>query len=135
MASTATTLSKAAIGDDDVLGGSGNDYLHGDNGSDELRGGTGDDLLDGGLGADTMNGGTGDDTYIVDYIVDTSRNWAGNGADTVLCVGYVHALGKCREPDLDWRRGERCYRQRSSPMNSPATPPTIASTATAASMT
>ena len=75
MARTATTRSKAAIGDDTLLGGSGNDFLHGDNGNDELRGGTGDDLLDGGLGADTMAAAAATTPTSSTISATRRRNW------------------------------------------------------------
>jgi uncharacterized repeat protein (TIGR01451 family) len=46
---------------ENVLGGSGDDYLVGDTGANVLDGGGGDDLLDGDLGTDTLIGGAGTD--------------------------------------------------------------------------
>ena len=40
--------------EDRLLGGSGNDYLHGYEGSDELIGGVGNDYIRGGEGIDTV---------------------------------------------------------------------------------
>ncbi|GGL78915.1 calcium-binding protein [Wenxinia marina] len=45
----------------DVLGGRGDDTMHGGTGSDRLRGGAGDDTLTGGGGRDRLEGGDGDD--------------------------------------------------------------------------
>ena len=49
-------------GEDELEGGAGNDILEGGQGEDELEGGTGDDFLTGGTGADELEGGAGDDT-------------------------------------------------------------------------
>jgi Ca2+-binding RTX toxin-like protein len=60
--------------DDILLGGAGNDTLHGDfvvaisgqGGNDILFGGAGDDVLHGGGGSDFMDGGSGEDTATFD---------------------------------------------------------------------
>jgi uncharacterized repeat protein (TIGR01451 family) len=56
---------------ENVLGGSGDDYLLGNAGANVLDGGGGDDLLDGDLGADTLIGGAGTDDA-ADYTTRTS---------------------------------------------------------------
>ena len=48
-------------GDDDLVGGAGNDRLYGGGGSDDLIGGTGNDRLYGQNGDDTLAGGAGND--------------------------------------------------------------------------
>jgi Ca2+-binding RTX toxin-like protein len=48
-------------GDDHLQGGSGPDWLYGDDGNDTLEGGSGEDRLNGGDGADTLVGGAGTD--------------------------------------------------------------------------
>jgi Ca2+-binding RTX toxin-like protein len=53
-------------GEDDLIGGKGDDYLHGGSGGDDLRGGSGDDILRGSSGGDEFDCGSGDDT-ILDY--------------------------------------------------------------------
>ncbi len=88
---------------ENLIGGSDNDNLTGndsantldggaDNGADTLRslggsdsliGGGGDDILDGGAGNDTMVGGAGNDTYFVDSLLDVVTEVAGGGNDTV----------------------------------------------------
>ena len=73
----------AGTGDDTLIGGDGNDSLYGEAGNDLLQGNAGNDMLDGGIGADTMQGGLNDDTYIVDNLLDTTVEAAGEGIDTV----------------------------------------------------
>ncbi|MDX2309067.1 MAG: CHRD domain-containing protein [Hyphomicrobium sp.] len=48
-------------GDDEINGGTNNDYLAGYGGNDSLFGGLGNDDMDGGFGNDTLAGGSGDD--------------------------------------------------------------------------
>ena len=47
-----------------LIGGSGNDFLYGQEGDDNLQGGSGNDYLSGWIGVDTLSGGTGNDTLI-----------------------------------------------------------------------
>lgn len=49
-------------GDNELVGGFGNDMLYGLGGADTLIGGDGTDLLEGGTGADSLDGGEGVDT-------------------------------------------------------------------------
>ncbi len=69
---------------ENAIGGSGNDYISGNDannilkggaGSDILRGEDGDDTLFGGLGADILFGGDGADHFVFDNL---------NGVDTVM---------------------------------------------------
>ena len=60
-------------GNDDVLGGEGNDMLYGDAGSDRIFGDGGDDLINAGAGNDTAYGGGGDDMFVAE---------AGDGDDS-----------------------------------------------------
>ena len=60
---------------DNVIAGTANDNI--------LTGLAGNDTLDGGAGIDTMLGGTGNDTYVVDNLLDTTTEQAGEGVDTV----------------------------------------------------
>ncbi len=48
-------------GDDELLGGGGDDTLYGSSGADTLDGGSGDDTLFGSSGKDVLKGGEGDD--------------------------------------------------------------------------
>ncbi len=64
------------IGNRDLYGGDGNDYL---------SGGDGDNLLDGGAGADEMHGGEGRNTYVIDNLGDSIQE---------------------PNPQATWRRGE-----------------------------
>lgn len=79
---------------DNVIGGTVNDTLSGNQfanvlsgrgGNDLLRGSLGADTLDGGTGADTMTGGIDNDVYVVDNIADVvdELNDGGDGVDTV----------------------------------------------------
>jgi Ca2+-binding RTX toxin-like protein len=74
-----------------VIGGQGDDYIHGSRaanyldgykGSDTIEGGNGDDTLIGGAGKDTLIGGSGSDTYVVDGS-ETVTETSGQGKDTV----------------------------------------------------
>ncbi|PZX18366.1 Ca2+-binding RTX toxin-like protein [Palleronia aestuarii] len=51
----------AALGDDYVFGGDGDDRLNGGPGEDTVYGGNGDDYVGGGIGDDTVGGGNGND--------------------------------------------------------------------------
>ncbi|MBD9492125.1 type I secretion C-terminal target domain-containing protein, partial [Ensifer sp. ENS11] len=48
-----------------LAGGTGNDSLYGEGGADALYGGGGNDTLYGGTGSDTMTGGAGGDTFVI----------------------------------------------------------------------
>jgi Ca2+-binding RTX toxin-like protein len=63
-------------------------------GNDSLLGGTGDDAIVGLAGADQMSGGLGDDIYHVDQIGDAVIELAGEGRDSVET-----GLGDYRLPD------------------------------------
>jgi Ca2+-binding RTX toxin-like protein len=71
---TDMALASMFIGDDQLLGGRGADYLEGFDGHD---------LLDGGRGRDVLIGGTGDDTYIVDHSRDVVIEAEGEGSDRI----------------------------------------------------
>jgi Ca2+-binding RTX toxin-like protein len=85
---------------EDVLGGSGSDFIYGTNSNNWVRGGSGgdnlwgvygNDLLEGGDGNDQMNAGPGADTflgnggddsfYAVDRVAD--KIYCGSGYDTI----------------------------------------------------
>ncbi|WP_292556451.1 calcium-binding protein [Methylobacter sp.] len=69
-----------------ALTGTGNELdnaITGNSNDNILTGLAGNDTLDGGIGADTLVGGTGNDTYIVDNLLDTTIEEAGEGIDTV----------------------------------------------------
>lgn len=74
--------SRFSYGRLDIRGGSGNDWLLGNDGSDIISGGTGDDRLKGYAGNDTLIGGTGKDVL-----------FGGAGSDT---ASYVTASAGVR---------------------------------------
>ncbi len=80
-------------GNDTISGLAGNDSLNGGSGNDSLIGGAGNDTLDGGTGADSLLGGLGDDTYVVDDLLDTVTELAGEGKDTVQTTLLTYILG------------------------------------------
>jgi Ca2+-binding RTX toxin-like protein len=67
-----------------LMGGLGNDDLHGNTLANTIAGGAGNDSLDGGTGADRMFGGTGNDTFYVDTQADLVFENVGEGADIVV---------------------------------------------------
>ena len=92
-------------GDDELTGGSENDFLYGydfggsyfrdDSGKDTLNGGAGDDLLDGGLGDDQLTGGAGADTFqfldpaLVSYNIglDVVHDFDATEGDQIQIIG------------------------------------------------
>ena len=82
-------------GDDEIVGGDGNDKIFAGLGNDTVHGGAGNDLLVGGAGGDTLHGETGNDriqggddgdTLHGDGGLDVIRG--GNGHDTI--TGGTH---------------------------------------------
>jgi Ca2+-binding RTX toxin-like protein len=81
-------------GNDNLIGGEGNDVINALGGNDRLYGGAGADWLNGGTGADVTDGGPGDDFHYVDSQADIVIELAGEGYDNVLSsVNYVLAEG------------------------------------------
>jgi Ca2+-binding RTX toxin-like protein len=68
---------------ENLIGGSSNDALTGNNLVNVLIGGGGDDTLDGDRGADSLFGGTGNDTFVLDQERDVVIEQAGEGIDLI----------------------------------------------------
>ncbi len=92
-------------GIEDLMAGSGNDmitgndqdnFLWGDNGNDTINGEAGDDILIGWVGNDTLNGGDGDD--ILTARSGTNILTGGEGADTFF---VSKSAGSTRIKDFD----------------------------------
>jgi Ca2+-binding RTX toxin-like protein len=66
---------------ENASGGSGNDYINGNDADNALRGNAGNDTLIGGLGLNTLSGGEGDDIYILGDGADVLNDFF--GYDTV----------------------------------------------------
>ncbi|NJD05747.1 MAG: hypothetical protein FIA97_04520, partial [Methylococcaceae bacterium] len=67
---------------DQLVGGTGNDYLYGGRDGDSLQGGAGNDYLDGGAGNDLLEGGSGADVLLGRDGNDQLSG--GDGADSLL---------------------------------------------------
>ncbi|MBL0374468.1 hypothetical protein JJB09_20860 [Rhizobium sp. KVB221] len=80
-------LSAALVGDDDIKGSKGADWLDGMGGEDRLVGDKGDDFLDGGVGNDLLIGGHGSDSFVfkvgggTDFVKDF--NLGNKGSDFI----------------------------------------------------
>ena len=68
---------------ENVIGGSGDDRIAGDNGGNRLDGGSGNDKIEGDRGNDVIIGGSGDDLLKGDLGDDTFVFHAGFGLDTI----------------------------------------------------
>jgi Ca2+-binding RTX toxin-like protein len=69
---------------ENVIGGSGNDWMKGTSGANLLHGGMGNDTLDGGGGDDTLIGGGGDDMLIGGDGRDRFQIAFGDGNDRIM---------------------------------------------------
>jgi Ca2+-binding RTX toxin-like protein len=83
-------------GNDNITGGSGNDFLFGSSGDDTISGGGGNDFLTPGAGVDTLDGGPGFDKAAYwdssgPITADLSAGTAtGDGADTFTSIEGIH---------------------------------------------
>ena len=73
-------------GDDSLHGQRRNDKLYGGDGNDRLYGGAGDDLLDGGAGRDILTGGADNDKFVISF--DNLDNL--DGPDVITDFGIGH---------------------------------------------
>ena len=86
---------------ENARGGSGNDYISGNQASNELTGNAGDDTLDGGTGDDDLRGGAGSDTYHVDSVDDeVTENPSDPGRDIVYAQASYSLSGRDGVEDL-----------------------------------
>jgi Ca2+-binding RTX toxin-like protein len=89
---------------ENLIGGSGNDTLYGNDADNAIDGGPGNDTLYGGAGNDTFDwdanarsgndtfyGGTGNDIYVLNSALDNAIEFAGEGTDTVW-VNFSYSL-------------------------------------------
>ena len=79
------------LGNDQITGSDGSDYLGGNEGDDSIVSGKGNDVIYGGSGNDTLDNGSGDDFVYGDAGDDTFINWSGTdhydggaGIDTIV---------------------------------------------------
>ncbi len=73
------------VGDDVLVGGSGNDVQYGGVGNDQISGGDGNDTIRGNEGSDQLRGGDGNDLIYAD--ADDSLIDGGDGTDRVIVQG------------------------------------------------
>ena len=94
---------------DNLIGGSGNDRLTGNDIANAINGGAGNDVIDGGLGNDTLTGGLGADTFAYrnGYGQDTITDFNRGQGDTIDLAGnnsvssYTDLLSKTTQSGAD----------------------------------
>ena len=91
LSSDASNSVLAGLGDDTIIGAYGLDTVNGGSGNDFLYGGGQADSLDGGVGVDTLEGGTGSDTLIGGTGMDFLLG--GSGAD-IFRFNKINESGK-----------------------------------------
>ncbi|MGQ0564240.1 MAG: hypothetical protein ACT4OK_04115 [Gemmobacter sp.] len=77
-------------GNESVVGGNGNDWLHGLGGNDSIVGGVGNDKIFGGRGIDDLRGGGGDDFIFFDAADAIIRGGTGRDAAFVSTADAVN---------------------------------------------
>ncbi|MCC5630048.1 tandem-95 repeat protein [Nostoc sphaeroides CHAB 2801] len=108
---TSTAKVTIQVGDR-LLGGNGNDVLHGTPGNDYLNGGNGKDNLYGGDGKDTLNGGNGNDLLCGGLGSDILTG--GNGKDKFIFAdgeGTDIITDFCKDNDLIGLSGGLTFNQ------------------------
>ncbi|MDD2830166.1 MAG: calcium-binding protein, partial [Sulfuricurvum sp.] len=85
---TSTFATDTLINIENIIGGSGDDVL---SGNDNVN------SINGGAGADTMSGGFGNDTYYVDNVGDKAIELNGGGTDTVNSSVSFSLVGQYTE--------------------------------------
>jgi VCBS repeat-containing protein len=107
--SSAPTVITGTESDDQLSGLGGHDFISGGGGNDMLDGGAGDDALDGGTGNDVMAGGLGDDSYVVDSMLDSVIESAGEGTDTVTASTHYRMTANVENLVLSGSAGLQGY--------------------------
>ena len=79
--------------DQHLAGGSGNDLLDGRGGDNSLDGGDGNDTLVGGDGFDTLAGGVGDDVYVINHLGPQVFEAFTEGNDLIETTLAIYTLG------------------------------------------
>ena len=77
---------------ENLVGGSGNDYLGGTSGNNSINGNAGNDTLSGGTGNDSLNGGDGDDVYFEGPGFGIDTLFDGSGQDTIDMSAQTQAI-------------------------------------------
>ncbi|MBM3095095.1 type I secretion C-terminal target domain-containing protein, partial [Ensifer sp. T173] len=86
-----------------LIGGSGNDFLHGNSAANYLAGGIGNDTLYGEGGADSLYGGLGNDTL---YGGTGSDTMTGSGGSDTFVIGSDSLLPGIDDVITDYNYGE-----------------------------
>jgi serralysin len=89
------------LGSDRMLGGLGNDTISGSEGNDSLFGGTGNDMLNGGVGSDYLVGGDGNDSLEGGAGLDTLDGGAGDDR-LIYSEGRDYAIGGAGADTMDF---------------------------------
>ena len=108
------TATSGAQGIENVVGGSGNDYIAGNMAANKLDGGNGDDILLGREGNDSLNGGNGRDILIGGLNADTLDGGPDTGEDILIGGSTIHDnnLGNLNLIRAEWSRNDLDYQHR-----------------------
>lgn len=108
------TATNGAQGIENVVGGSGNDYIAGNASANNIDGGNGDDILLGREGNDSLNGGNGRDILIGGLNADTLDGGPDTGEDILIGGRTIHDnnLGNLNLIRAEWSRIDLDYQHR-----------------------